>query len=217
MLIAPSILSADFAKLGEEVEAITKGGADWIHIDVMDGHFVPNITIGPCVVGAIRSHTNLHFDTHLMIDHPEQYVPQFLKSGSDRICFHLEATEDPAAVLAKIHEGGAKTGIALKPGTPVEKVYPYLSKTDMVLVMTVEPGFGGQKFMADMMDKVKAIKEKCPQMLVQIDGGVNLETIGAAARAGVDVCVAGTAVFGKTDYAVAIHELKEKAREALQK
>lgn len=215
MLIAPSILSADFAKLGEEVEAITKGGADWVHIDVMDGHFVPNITIGPCVVGAIRSHTNLHFDTHLMIDHPEQYVPQFLKAGSDRICFHLEAAKDPAAVLKKIHEGGAKTGIALKPGTPIEKVYPYLDQTDMVLVMTVEPGFGGQKFMADMMDKVKAIKDKCPQMLVEIDGGVNLETIGVAAGAGVNVCVAGTAVFGKTDYAAAIRELKEKAREAL--
>ena len=194
MLIAPSMLSSDFSKLGEETARMERAGADWIHLDVMDAHFVPNLTFGAPIVGAIRPYTKLPFDVHLMISEPLRYVDDFLKAGADIISFHLEA-------------GGAKPAVALKPKTPVEAVLPFLDDLDMVLVMTVEPGFGGQSFMAPMMDKVRTLKAH--GAFVEVDGGINPQTAVAAKEAGVDVCVAGTSVFHAPDAAKAIATLRE--------
>jgi ribulose-phosphate 3-epimerase len=211
MLIAPSVLSSDFSQLGNEVKRMDLCGADWIHLDVMDGHFVPNLTFGAPVVGAIRQYTDKPFDVHLMIDEPLRYVPDFLKAGADIISFHIESKSDAKQTIAAIRAGGAKAALAVKPGTPVESVYPYLDDLYMVLVMTVEPGFGGQSFMEDMMPKVEALKAKKPELLVQVDGGIQTKTISIAAKAGVDVCVAGTSVFKAEDSQKAISELKAAA------
>ncbi len=213
MKIGPSMLASDFARLGEEIQKVEKAGGDCIHLDVMDGVFVPNITMGPPVIRAMRPYTQLPFDVHLMIEDPEVYVERFAKAGADWLSFHLEAKGDPAQVIRKIREAGMQPGIALKPATPVESVYPYLKDLFLVLVMTVEPGFGGQKMMVSMLEKVRLLKEKArkenPALLVEIDGGVNRETVSLAAAAGVDICVAGTGVFKAEDPALEVRILKQ--------
>lgn len=219
MKIAPSMLSCDFAKMGEETVRIDKAGADLIHLDVMDGHFVPNITIGPDIVGALRKYTNLPFDVHLMIDYPFDYIEQFSKAGADIITFHVEAKSDIQATIDKIKSNGVKAGLVIKPNTPAESVFPYLDQLYMVLVMTVEPGFGGQSFMADMMPKVRQIKNKAKELgvdiLVEADGGISAKTIAQAAAAGVDISVSGTGVFKAEDAAEAIRTLKELSDSAV--
>lgn len=212
-LIAPSILSADFANLQAGVETIAESGADWVHVDVMDGLFVPNITIGIPVVAALRRVTSLPLDVHLMIDRPIRYVEQFCKAGADYLTIHVEADtpENTLAALEKIAALGVKPAISLKPGTPVEAVEPYLDKVDMILVMTVEPGFGGQKFMPSALDKLSALRAERDRRglhtLLEVDGGVNTETGPQCAAAGADWLVTGSALFKAKDPAAVIDTL----------
>ena len=206
MKIAPSMLASDYTKMGEGVHAVQD--ADWLHLDIMDGHFVPNISFGPDVVRALRPLTDMPFDVHLMLSHPKRYIEKFASAGADSITFHVECEDDIDETIEEIVRCGAKPAISLKPGTPVEAVYPYLDKVFMVLVMTVEPGFGGQKFMADQMDKIRAIKAKKPEVLVQVDGGVNRETAAVCREAGADVAVAGTSVFKAENIAEEIRILR---------
>ncbi|MFM6928019.1 MAG: ribulose-phosphate 3-epimerase [Bdellovibrio sp.] len=208
-LVAPSILSADFANLEKEIKAVAAAGADWIHVDVMDGHFVPNLTIGIPVVKSLKKVSPLPLDVHLMIEKPERYVEQFVKAGADYLTIHVEATEDVAGTLRQIRELGAKAGITLRPGTSVEQVIPLLPLCDLVLVMTVEPGFGGQSFMHDQIAKVSRLRQEISQKqlncLIEVDGGINAETAALCAEA--DVFVAGNYVFGQ-NYQTAITKLK---------
>lgn len=198
-ILAPSMLSADFWKLGEQIEEIEQAGAQYLHIDVMDGLFVPSISYGMPVIASIRKKTDMFFDVHLMIEKPERYVEEFAKSGADLINFHLEATEVVEETIAKIRECGKKVGITIKPNTPAEAVEPYLHLVDMVLVMTVEPGFGGQKLIPECIDKVpvirKMIEDKGLDVDIEVDGGINSENVHLALEAGANVIVAGSAVF----------------------
>ncbi len=215
--ISPSVLASDFSRLGEESVLMKNSGADWLHLDVMDGHFVPNISFGAPVIKSIRGLTDLVFDVHLMISDPFKYAEDFASAGADIITFHYESNSDVSDTLDKIHSLGCKAGLSIKPGTPVESVFPFLDKTDMVLVMTVEPGFGGQSFMFDMMDKVKILKSEIAGRFldvdIQVDGGINEETVRIAARAGANVFVAGSAVFKSDNPAAIIERLRNNALE----
>jgi len=208
-LVAPSILSADFARLKEEILAVEAAGADWIHVDVMDGHFVPNLTIGAPVVKALRKVTKLPLDVHLMIDNPERYVQDFAEAGSDYLTIHVESTAEVEGTLKKIRKLKMKPGITLKPKTPVEKIVPFLGLVDLILVMTVEPGFGGQSFMRDQITKVDFLRRELDKMkskaLIEVDGGINAQTASEVKNA--DVLVAGNFVFGN-EYKTAISQLK---------
>jgi ribulose-phosphate 3-epimerase len=214
-LIAPSILAADFARLGEEVAAAEAGGADWIHVDVMDGRFVPNISIGPAVVEAVKRTTTLPLDVHLMIVEPEKYIDDFAEAGADRIGVHVETCPHLHRTLAQIREAGAAACVVLNPSTPAIAIEAVIGEIDQVLLMTVNPGFGGQRFIPSMLPKIAAVREMLDAangpVPLQVDGGIAPDTIGAAAAAGADVFVAGSAVFGHEDYAAAIAELRQKA------
>lgn len=198
MIVSPSLLSADFSCLEQECKRMEESGSDWLHLDVIDGVFAPNITFGVPVVKSLRSKTNLVFDLHLMIKDPIKYVENFAKAGADFITFHIESDSDTEATIDKIHSLGLKAGVALKPKTPLEAVKPFIEKADMILIMTVEPGFSGQKFMADMMPKLAELKKLTEGMdkYIQVDGGISKENISLVAENGANVAVGGNSIFG---------------------
>ena len=209
--ISPSMLASDFANLEAELKKCENAGADMIHLDVMDGHFVPNITIGAPVIKAMRAVCGVPFDVHLMISDPLKYIEDFADAGADIITFHVECASDISETIDKIIACGCKASLSVKPGTDITAVDPYMDRLSMVLVMTVEPGFGGQSFMADMMPKIEKLRADHPDVDIQVDGGVNAETVKVCAKAGANVFVAGSAVFKSDDPAATIKQLKENA------
>jgi ribulose-phosphate 3-epimerase len=220
--LAPSILSADFSKLREEIQEVEQAGADWIHVDVMDGHFVPNITLGPLIVEAIRPHTALPLDVHLMIEHPDRYIEAFAKSGANLISVHQEACPHLHRTIHLIKEQGVQAGVVINPATPVSMIEPILSDVDLVLLMTVNPGFGGQSFISSVLHKIRQVKELLEakgltHVEIEVDGGVNRDTAAEVVEAGATVLVAGSAVFGATDRSAALAEIRSIGMSGIHK
>lgn len=210
IIVSPSILSADFANLERDIKLVEKAGADWLHVDVMDGHFVPNITIGVPVVASIKKVAKIPLDVHLMIENPEKYVEPFVKAGADILTFHYEAVKENEInnLINKVKTMGVKVGMSIKPKTPVEEVLKYLSKLDMLLIMTVEPGFGGQKFMDFCAEKIKTVRKVNSEIIIQVDGGINAQTGALCREYGANSLVAGSYIYKSCDVAQAISSLK---------
>ncbi|MEK7819221.1 MAG: ribulose-phosphate 3-epimerase [Bacteroidota bacterium] len=210
-IVAPSILAADFSELAEQIKIVEDAGAKILHLDIMDGHFVPNISFGPEIVSTINKITNLPLDVHLMIDEPIRYISQFVKSGADNITIHVEACKDVLATLNEIKNQNIKASISLKPNTSVSQIEPYLNLVDMVLVMSVEPGFGGQSFIESSLEKVKEIKNINPKMIIEIDGGIDLANASRVVESGVHILVAGNAIFKSNDIAESFLQIQKNA------
>jgi len=210
IIVAPSILAADFSRLSDEIHRVAAAGADWIHCDIMDGHFVDNISFGPEIVRIVRGLTSLPLDVHLMIEHADHYVPRFAKAGANSITIHVEpeAKHDVGKTLRQIQDAGCRAGLTLNPETPFDLIEPFLHKIDLLLIMTVHPGFGGQPFRADQMQKVKRARSLNGEINIEVDGGINAETAKLSIKNGANVLVAGTSIFHSNDYAKAIRELR---------